>query len=277
MDIATIYIKNHICLLTFAALLWSCQSNKNEMPKGFEINPNFNLELVVSEPLVFDPVDMQFDENGRTFVLEMPGYPMGDVESRLVELIDSNNDGLYDQRQVMGENLGLASSFMPYKKGFLLASPPYLLWVVDTNNDGEIDKKKILLDGFSTGNLQHNFNGLTYGIDNWIYTSNGGNSGKPFFKSRPEEAIDLRNTDLKFDLEKKQLARVGHSSGGFKLTFDDWGHLFETHNTQHIFHLVFEDRYLDNLPVSPPHALNNISDHEAVSYTHLTLPTIYSV
>src|SRR5680860_248182 len=133
MNTAKIYIKSHICLLAFAAILWSCQSHKNEMPEGFEINPNFNLELVVSEPLIFDPVDMQFDENGRTYVLEMPGYPMEDVESRLVELIDSDNDGFYDQRQVMSENLRFATSFMPYKKGFLLASPPYLISVSYTH------------------------------------------------------------------------------------------------------------------------------------------------
>ncbi len=262
MNITTIQFKNHLCILTFAALLTSCQSKIDELPEGFEINPDFNLVLVASEPLVFDPVDMQFDEEGRSYVLEMPGYPLGDIESRLVELIDSNNDGVYDKRQLMDDKLGPASSFIPYKKGFLVASPPYLLWVGDTDNDGKIDKKETILAGFSSGNLQHNYNGLAYGIDNWIYAENGGNSGKPFFKDRPEDAKDFRETDLKFNLGKELLAPVGQSSQGFKLTFDDWGDMFETNNTQHIFNLVFEDRYLDNLPVSPPYALSNISDHE---------------
>lgn len=254
--------KNCFCLTMAVVLLTSCESKIDNMPDGFEINPEFSLELVASEPLVFDPVDMQFDEYGRTYVLEMPGYPLGDVESRLVELMDSNNDGVYDQRQLMDDKLGSATSFMPYKEGFLVASPPHLLWIADTDDDGKIDKRETILDGFTLGNLQHNYNGLTYGIDNWIYAANGGDSGKPFFKDHPEDAKDFRETDFKFDLERKVLAQVGHSSGGFKLTFDDWGNMFETHNTQHIYNLVFEDRYLDNLPVTPPNALSNISDHE---------------
>ncbi|WP_273567638.1 DUF7133 domain-containing protein [Maribacter halichondriae] len=63
-------------------------------------------------------------------------------------------------------------------------------------------------------------------------------------------------------MENKILKRVGESSGGFKITFDDWGRLFETHNLEHVSHLVFEDRYLDELPVSPAHGLTNISDHD---------------
>jgi putative membrane-bound dehydrogenase-like protein len=262
MNATTIKDKNYLFVLTCVIFLASCQTKKNETPEGFEINPDFNLELVASEPLVFDPVDMQFDEEGRTYVLEMPGYPLGDLESRLVELIDSNNDGVYDRRRLMDDELGPAASFMPYKEGFLVASPPNLLWIADTDNDGTIDKRETLLSGFSSGNLQHNYNGLTYGIDNWIYAANGGNSGKPFFIDSPENAKDLRETDLKFNLEKRLLAPVGSSSEGFKLTFDNWGDMFETHNTQHIHHLVFEDRYLENLPVSPPNALSMISDHE---------------
>jgi putative membrane-bound dehydrogenase-like protein len=232
------------------------------MPDGFQIHPDFKLELVASEPLVFDPVDMQFDENGRTFVLEMPGYPSSDTDSRLVELLDTDNDGLYDGRNVLDDKLGVATSFISYKNGFLVAAPPQLLWIVDADGDGKIEKKEKLMGGFSTGNLQHNFNGLTYGLDNWIYAANGGNSGRPFFESTPDSVLDLRNTDFKFHLERNEMARVGESSGGFKITFDTWGNLFETHNLVHSSHLIFEDRYMENVPVSPSHALKNISDHE---------------
>ncbi|MGB5368884.1 MAG: PVC-type heme-binding CxxCH protein [Flavobacteriaceae bacterium] len=244
------------------ALLSGCESRQLDLPAGFRIHPDFHMQLVASEPLLFDPVDLQFDEQGRTYVLEMPGYPNRDAESRLVELIDSDKDGIYDRRQLMDDSLGIASSFMPYKKGFLVASPPYLLWIADTDGDGTIDSRQKLMDGFSTGNLQHNFNGLNYGLDNWIYAANGGNSGEPFFEAHPEEAIDLRGGDVKFDLEAEQLVRIGESSGGFKLTFDDWGRLYETHNLEHVSQLLFEDRYLEGLPLATAHAMTNISDHE---------------
>lgn len=247
------------CLM---ALLLGCESKQVELPEGFQIHSDFRLQLVAAEPLLFDPVDLQFDEEGRTFVLEMPGYPNRDADSRLVELFDSDKDGVYDGRQVLDGKLGIASSFIPYKKGFLVASPPFLLWISDTDGDGIIDSRQKLMDGFSTGNLQHNFNGLNYGLDNWIYAANGGNSGEPFFVGHSEEAIDLRGGDFKFDPERKRLVRIGESSGGFKLTFDDWGRMYETHNLEHVSQLVFQDRYLEGLPLASPHALANISDHE---------------
>lgn len=255
-------LKCVFCFLIVSLFLMSCQSETSNTPKGFQIHPDFKLELVASEPLIFDPVEMKFDENLRTYVLEMPGYPLRDAESRLVELIDTDNDGSYDKRLVMDENLGVASSFMPYKEGFLVASPPHLLFIKDTNADGKIDQRQKLIGGFSNENLQHNFNGLTYGLDNWIYAANGGNSGKPFFEDRPDSLIDIRGSDLRFDLDNKKMAKVGRSSGGFKLTFDNWGHLFETHNLTHVSHLVFEDRYLNDISSTPSRTLVNISDHE---------------
>jgi len=257
-----IFLRLVLGLLIVSLVLISCQSETSKAPEGFEIHPDFKLELVASEPLVFDPVEMHFDENLRTYVLEMPGYPLRDAESRLVELIDTDNDGVYDKRQLMDENLGVATSFMPYKEGFLVASPPHLLYIKDTNADGKIDLKQKLMGGFSDENLQHNFNGLTYGLDNWIYAANGGNSGKPFFEDRPDSILDIRSIDFRIDLDSKRMAGVGRSSGGFKLTFDNWGHLFETHNLTHVSHLVFEDRYLNDISTGRSRTLMNISDHE---------------
>jgi len=42
----------------------------------FELEPGFKIEMIASEPLVSDPVDMEIDENGRMYVVEMHGYPL---------------------------------------------------------------------------------------------------------------------------------------------------------------------------------------------------------
>ncbi|MEO1216690.1 MAG: PVC-type heme-binding CxxCH protein [Bacteroidota bacterium] len=243
----------------------ACQEKGSTIPnapQGFEIHPDFRLEAVATEPLVFDPVDMEFDERGEAYVLEMPGYPLRDEESRLIHLIDENGDGIYDKRELYADSLFLASSFMPYRGGMLVASPPHLLFLKDEDGDGAADKKEILMEGFRVGNLQHNYNGLTYGLDNWIYAANGGNSGKPFFTGQEEKAIEMRGEDFRFDLDRKILERVGESSGGFELAFDNWGRMYETHNLEHVSQLVFQGKYLEGLPVSTSHSLTNISDHE---------------
>lgn len=251
-------------LFTVLLFFLACQPESNSLavPQGFEIHPAFKMELVASEPLVFDPVAMQFDEHGNAFVLEMPGYPFSEAASRIILLKDENEDGLYDKRIVFAEDLAEASSFMPYKGGFLVATPPDLLWLKDTNDDHQADERQVLMSGFAVENLQHNYNGLTYGLDNWIYAANGGNNGQPYFVETPNQKLDLRGQDFRFKLEDKQLERVGESSGGFELAFDNWGHLFETHNLEHVSQLVFPNYYIENLPVEPAHALTLISDHD---------------
>ncbi len=255
-------IKNiYFLIIPIILGLVSCNKAQKRL-EGFEIQDGFKLELVASEPLIKDPVDLEFNEKGDALVLEMPGYPMEDKQSSLLVLKDKNNDGVYDSTIIFAENLGLADSFMPYKKGVLVASPPYLLQLHDTNQDYHVDKIDTLMGGFTKENLQHNYNGLTYGIDNWIYAANGGNDGKPYWWGDTTTTLDLRGQDLRFNLETRRMERLGESSGGFGLGMDEYGRIFETHNLTHISHSVFPDRYLKGKPILPENTLQNISDHE---------------
>ena len=251
----------YFLILFFILGLFSCKKAQ-KTPDGFEIQDGFNVELVANEPLIYDPVDLEFNEKGDAMVLEMPGYPMEDKQSRLLVLKDNNKDGVYDSTIVFKDNLGLADSFMPYKKGVLVAAPPYLLQLHDENGDYKVEKVDTLMGGFAKENLQHNYNGLTYGIDNWIYAANGGNDGKPYWWGDTTTAMDLRGQDLRFNLETRQMERLGESSGGFGLAMDEYGRFFETHNLTHISHLVFPDRYLKGRQILPENTLQNISDHE---------------
>jgi putative membrane-bound dehydrogenase-like protein len=217
---------------------------------------------VASEPLIKDPVDMEFTENGDALVLEMPGYPMEDAKSRLLLLKDTDSDGVFDQSVVYAEGLQLANSFMIYEDGVLVAAPPYLLQLHDTNADERADKVDTLMGGFETGNLQHNYNSLTQGLDDWIYAANGGNDGNLFWWEDSTQSLPLRGQDFRFNLKARQIERLGESSGGFGLAMDSYGRFFETHNTTHISHLVFPDRYLKNKPILPGHTLESISDHD---------------
>ncbi|MAX00495.1 MAG: hypothetical protein CMN72_12815, partial [Sphingomonas sp.] len=47
--------------------------------KVTELAPGFRVELVAAEPLVVDPVAMDWDDEGRLYVVEMRGF-MGDVD-----------------------------------------------------------------------------------------------------------------------------------------------------------------------------------------------------
>ena len=148
-------------LLVIPLFILSCGRKESPPPAGFQIQDGFDLTLVASEPLIKDPVDLEFNERGEALVLEMPGYPFEDQQSKIMLLKDKDNNGVYDESSVFAENLQMASSILPFKDGVLVAAPPYLLFVKDTDGDNQADAADTLMGGFSTGNLQHNYNGLT--------------------------------------------------------------------------------------------------------------------
>ena len=245
-----------------SSFLWSCTSTSDNIPEGFVIQDGFSLTLVASEPLIKDPVDIEFDEDGDAYVLEMPGYPYEDQQSRIVLLQDEDADGVFEGSVVFAADLELASSIMPFDEGLLVAAPPYLLYVADTDGDLKADQRDTLMGGFSTGNLQHNYNGLTYGIDGWIYAANGGNSGQPFWWGDPSSKIELTGDDFKFHIGQKKIKKIGPSSGGFELGIDEWGEVYGTHNLEHVNQIIYPRDYgkLQGQPAD--FTLVNISNHE---------------
>ncbi|MBK8506449.1 MAG: hypothetical protein IPL46_32180 [Saprospiraceae bacterium] len=177
--------KSMLCLTV--CLVVACQQSKKA--SDFVLNPEFEMDLVASEPLIFDPVELEFDERGDAYVLQMPGYPKGIEQSSIVKLIDQDGDGIYDHKVIFAENLKQASSLLPYRQGFLVSAPPDLLYLRDHDGDDVAEERQVIMSGFSEGNLQHNFNGLTYGLDHWIYAANGGNGGTTYWRDNPENKL----------------------------------------------------------------------------------------
>lgn len=250
------------CAAVVAAVAPAWAVPPEEALATFELHPDFQIELVAAEPVVFDPVDLEFDEHGDAYVVEMPGYPFPEQEGRVVRLFDSDGDGVFETRSVFAEGFPVATSVLPYSGGFLVASPPELIFIKDSSGDGVADVRETVLTGFSLDNTQHNYNGLTYGSDNWIHGGNGGNSGNVRWASGGGNPVSIRGADFRFDPRAKVFELTGRSSGGFEIAFDDWGRNFQTHNTQHVYQLVFPGKFVDPLPPSRAGTLTLISDHE---------------
>jgi mono/diheme cytochrome c family protein/glucose/arabinose dehydrogenase len=148
--------------------------------KTFYMPPGYRIELVASEPLIQEPVALDWDLEGRLWVVEMPGF-MADLTGsnehepigRVVVLEDADRDGRMDKRTVFAEGLILARSIKVLDRGILVAEPPNLWLMKDTTGDLKMDTKELVTNQFGRfeGDPQNNANGFVWALDNRMYTA----------------------------------------------------------------------------------------------------------
>lgn len=172
--------------------------------KTFHLPPGYRLELVASEPLVQDPVVIDWDPDGRLWVVEMPGYmrtiaaadehaPIG----RVVVLEDSDGDGRMDRRTVFADGLVMPRALKVLDRGVLVGEPPNIWLMRDTDGDLRADTRTLVTDRYGRREIdpQNNANALFWAIDNRTYTT--GQSDIILRPSRdarePREARDGRD------------------------------------------------------------------------------------
>lgn len=225
-------------LIITLIIIAGCKNNANSDSRAeakdplstFELEKGFKIELIAAEPLISDPVDMEIDEYGRLYVVEMHGYPLDKEGSGKIELVsDSNADGKMDKSTVFADGLTLPNSIMRWKKGVLVTDAPYVFYFEDTNNDGRAEIKDTMLTGFALSNPQHNLNNPVLGIDNWIYL---GHEGAVTTQTYKEEFGDA-GTEIYYP-DHPASPRLEKNASGRSVRFRPEQHLLETtsSNTQ---------------------------------------------
>jgi mono/diheme cytochrome c family protein/glucose/arabinose dehydrogenase len=148
--------------------------------RTFSMPPGYRLELVASEPLIQEPVAIDWDPDGRLWAVEMPGF-MADITGsnehdpigRVVVLEDRNRDGRMDARTVFADGLVLARSLKVLERGVLVAEPPNVWLMRDTNGDLKMDAKELITNRYGRRETdpENNANGFDWGLDNVMHTS----------------------------------------------------------------------------------------------------------
>lgn len=151
-----------------------------EAIKTFHMAPGYRLELVAAEPLTRDPILLEFDGDGRAWVMEMHGFsinermensfePINDV----VVLEDTDGDTVFDRRTVFLDKLVMPRAMKVLDRNCALIGEPPNLWkACDTDGDLRADGKVLIDDKFSTrGVVEHGANGLYWGMDNTLVVS----------------------------------------------------------------------------------------------------------
>jgi mono/diheme cytochrome c family protein/glucose/arabinose dehydrogenase len=207
-----------------------------EAAKTFNLPPGFRAEVVAAEPLVQQPVAMEFDPDGRLWVVEMRGYmPTVDGKGedepngRITILEDLDGDGAMDKRTIFLDQLVMPRSLGLVNGGALVGVPPRLLFVRDTDGDMRADDVQTLFEDYGDrGNPEHQANGPLYGIDNWIYNSNYGRR--------------LRYVDHKW------VSAPVPTLGQWGLSQDDFGRLFHDTNSDHLRGSAIAPHYASRNP-----------------------------
>src|SRR4051812_46525113 len=186
----------------------------------FKVADGYRLELVAAEPLVQDPVAIDFDADGRMYVVEMRGFMpnlQGKGEDqkvgRIVVLEDTNDDGTMDKKTIFLDSLVLPRAIKVTEHGVFVAETPNLWLVHDTNGDLKADSRELVRSDYGTlqSNPEHNANGLFWGIDNWIHNANYGG-------------------EFKLGADGKVVFRKTEDEGQWGVSSDEYGRLYRNSN-----------------------------------------------
>lgn len=269
-------------------LLFGCRDGNKSVEDGsltptealsaFELEPGFKIELLASEPLISSPVDMEIDEYGRLYVVEMPGYPLDNSHTGRVRMLsDKDGDGQMDESVVFATDLTFPNGILRWKNGVIVTDAPYVLYLEDRDGDGRSDVRDTLLTGFSLSNPHVNVNNPVYGLDNWIYLAHLGSIGTrkyakefgdkgsevhfPEYPDGPRLPPNANGHTVCFRPGQRKLEMTS-SRTQFGHAFDRWGRHILTHNQNHIYHEVIGAAYLKRNPdLLISNASENISDH----------------
>ena len=195
----------------------SVLSPEDEM-KQFYLPPGFHAELVAAEPLIQDPIAIDWDADGRMWVVEYPEYvpdlqapePNLDPIGRIVVLEDTDNDGKMDKRTVFADGLVQARAVKALDHGILVLEPPNVWLMHDTNGDLKVDTKELVGTDYGRreGGVEGNANSFEWGLDNYLHSA-GSNV-----------TYSLRLKDGVFD------RRPTLSRGEWGVGQDDFGRIF---------------------------------------------------
>lgn len=205
--------------------------------KTLVLPPGYRAELVAKEPLVIDPIAIDFDADGRLWVLEMPGFmsEAGAANSRepinnVVVLEDQDGDGRMDKRTVFAGKLVLPRALKVLEKGVLVGEPPNLWLMKDTDGDFKADTRELVSNtyGRPAASIEHNANSLYWALDNVMYTS--------------EHDWHLRLKNGKFEI----LPTLNRGQWGASM--DDAGRIYRNFNDAPLFVDFIAARYYTRNP-----------------------------
>jgi putative membrane-bound dehydrogenase-like protein len=225
------------------------------------------IDLVLSEPLIRQPLHISFDDRGRMWVVQYIQYPdpagLKELSHDKVWRVDydrkppppphaegspfrgkdvisihedADGDGVYETHKVFADGLNMATSVAHGEGGIWVTNPPYLLFFPDKDKNDVPDGPPVVhLDGFGMEDSHSIANSLKFGPDGWLYGAQGSTVSAAIVRpgiDKPEDAVKSMGQHIWRYHPKRKVYEIFAEGGGntFGVDFDSKGRVYSGHN-----------------------------------------------
>lgn len=215
------------------------------------VRPDFEVQLFASEEQVINPIDLDWDEQGRLWVTETVDYPNKFEEDRegndrIKILEDTNGDGKADKVTIFAEGLNIPTSLVLYKDGVIISQAPDFIYIKDTDGDDVADEREVLFTGWGTFDTHAGPSNLRYGFDNQIWGTVGYSA---FDGTVGGESLEFSSGFYRFQPDGSSLEYISNTTNNtWGLGFNEEGQVFgSTANRDVPLHSVIPNRFYNSL------------------------------
>lgn len=139
-----------------------------------QVPVDFELKLFAAEPMVVNPIYINWDERGRLWVIETVDYPNeiredDKADDRIKILEDTDGDGRADKSTIFADKLNIPTSFTFVNGGIMVSAAPSFIFLKDTDGDDRADLRQTILHGWGKFDTHAQASNLRYGIDNMLW------------------------------------------------------------------------------------------------------------
>ena len=253
----------HAALLLAASLPFASAAGPlapGESRATFRVPEDLEVDVVLAEPVVTQPVFFDFDARGRLWVMQYRQYP----EPAGLKLLskdqffravydkvpeppprgtkgrdtitiheDTDGDGRFDVHKTFLDGLNIATAFARGRGGVYVLNPPYLLFYADRDEDDVPDgDPEVLLEGFGLEDTHSVVNSLRWGRDGWLYAAQGSTVTAAVRRPGEERVTKSVGQNIwRYHPESRRYEIFAEGGGNaFGVEMDDAGRIFSGHN-----------------------------------------------
>ncbi|MEX2381829.1 MAG: PVC-type heme-binding CxxCH protein [Opitutales bacterium] len=194
-----------LCVPLFLSPVANAQLSPEEAPAALTPGEGLAVDLVLSEPLITQPVFFNFDERGRLWLVQYRQYPWpaglnvvgrdrywralydGEIppppykedspfrgEDRITIHEDTTGDGEFDSTEVFAEGLNITSAVERGRGGVWVLTPPQLVFYPGADKTDRAEGvPEVHLTGFHLEDTHAIANSIRWGVDGWLYGVTG--------------------------------------------------------------------------------------------------------